>query len=48
MEQKEIRTDSFGTIYVSFWNSSDSWQIEVEMSDETNDIEEEESFDMSM
>ena len=48
LEQKEIRTDSFGTIYVSFWNSSDSWQIEVEMSDETNDIEEEESFDMSM
>ena len=48
MEQKEIRTDSFGTIYVSFWNSSDSWQIEVEMMDETNDIEEEESFDMSM
>ena len=38
----------FGTIYVSFWNSSDSWQIEVEMMDETNDIEEEESFDMSM
>ena len=48
MEQKEIRTDSFGTIYVSFWNSSDSWQIEVEMMDETNDIEEEESLDMSM
>ena len=35
-------------IYVSFWNPSDSWQIEVEMMDETNDIEEEESFDMSM
>ena len=48
IEQQEIKTDSFGTIYVSFWNSSDSWQIEVEMSDETNDIEEEESFDMSM
>ena len=47
-EQQEIKTDEFGTIYVSFWNSSDSWQIEVEMMDETNDIEEEESFDMSM
>ena len=47
-EQQEIKTDAFGTIYVSFWNSSDSWQIEVEMMDETNDIEEEESFDMSM
>ena len=47
-EQQEIKTDEFGTIYVSFWNSSDSWQIEVEMSDETNDIEEEENFDMSM
>ncbi len=46
-EQREIKTDAFGTIYVSFWNSSDSWQIEVEMMDETNDIEEEESFDMS-
>ena len=45
MEQKEIRTDSFGTIYVSFWNSSDSWQIEAEMTD-TADIEEEESLDM--
>ena len=48
IEQKEIKTDAFGTIYVSFWNSSDSWQIEVEMMDETNDIEQEESFDMSM
>ena len=47
-EQQEIKNDEFGTIYVSFWNPSDSWQIEVEMSDETNDIEEEESFDMSM
>ena len=47
-EQQEIKTDAFGTIYVSFWNPSDSWQIEVEMMDETNDIEEEESFDMSM
>ena len=47
-EQREIKTDEFGTIYVSFWNSSDSWQIEVEMMDETNDIEEEESFDISM
>ena len=47
-EQREIKTDAFGTIYVSFWNSSDSWKIEVEMMDETNDIEEEESFDMSM
>ena len=47
-EQREIKTDAFGTIFVSFWNSSDSWQIEVEMSDETNDIEKEESFDMSM
>ena len=47
-EQQEIKTDEFGTIYVSFWNSSDSWRIEVEMMDETNDIEEEESFDMSM
>ena len=45
-EQQEIKTDAFGTIYVSFWNSSDSWQIEVEMMDETNDIEEEESLDM--
>ena len=44
-EQKEIRTDAFGTIYVSFWNSSDSWQIEAEMTD-TADIEEEESLDM--
>jgi len=45
-EQREIKTDAFGTIYVRFWNSSDSWQIEVEMMDETNDIEEEESLDM--
>ncbi len=45
MEQKEIRTDAFGTIYVSFWNSSDSWQIEAEMTDAA-DIEEEESLDM--
>ncbi len=48
IEQQEIKTDEFGTIYVSFWNPSDSWQIEVEMMDEINDIEEEESFDMSM
>ena len=47
-EQREIKTDAFGTIYVSFWNFSDSWQIEVEMMDETNDIEEEENFDMLM
>ena len=46
-EQQEIKTDEFGTIYVSFWNPSDSWQIETEMTD-TADIEEEESFDMSM
>ena len=48
MEQKEICTDAFGTIYVSFWNSSDSWQIEAEMTDmtDTADIEEEESLDM--
>ena len=45
LEQKEIRTDAFGTIYVSFWNSSDSWHIEAEMTD-TADIEEEESLDM--
>ena len=32
-EQKEIRTDALGTIYVSFWNSSDSWLIETEMTD---------------
>ena len=44
-EQQEIKTDAFGTIYVSFWNSSDSWQIEAEMTD-TADIEEEESLDM--
>ena len=44
-EQQEIKTDEFGTIYVSFWNSSDSWQIEAEMTD-TADIEEEESLDM--
>ena len=48
IEQKEIKTDAFGTIYVSFWNSSDSWQIEAEMTDTTDtaDIEEEESLDM--
>ena len=46
-EQREIKTDAFGTIYVSFWNSSDSWHIEAEMTD-IADIEEEESFDMSM
>lgn len=44
IEQKEIKTDEFGTIYVSFWNPSDSWQIETEMTD-TADIEEE-SLDM--
>lgn len=46
-EQQEIKTDAFGTIYVSFWNSSDSWHIEAEMTDttETADIEEEESFE---
>jgi len=44
-EQREIKTDAFGTIYVSFWNSSDSWQIESEMTD-TADVEEEESLDM--
>jgi hypothetical protein len=47
-EQKEIRTEALGTIYVSFWNSSDSWQIETEMTDmtDTADIEEEESLDI--
>ena len=44
-EQKEIKTDAFGTIYVSFWNSSDSWKIETEMTN-TADIEEEDSLDM--
>ena len=44
-EQREIKTDAFGTICVSFWNFSDSWQIETEMPD-TADIEEEESLDM--
>lgn len=44
-EQREIKTDAFGMIYVSFWNSSDSWQIEAEMTD-TADTEEEESLDM--
>ena len=44
-EQREIKTDAFGTIYVSFWNSSDSWQIEAEMTDAA-DIEKEESLDM--
>ena len=44
-EQREIKTDAFGTIYVSFWNSSDSWHIEAEMTD-TADIEGEESLDM--
>ncbi len=48
LEQKEIRTDALGIIYVSFWNPSDSWQIEAEMTDTTDtaDIEEEESLDM--
>ena len=48
IEQREIKTDAFGTIYVSFWNSSDSWQIEAEMTGTTDtaDIEEEESLDM--
>ncbi len=48
IEQKEIKTDAFGTIYVSFWNPSDSWHIEAEMTDTTDtaDIEEEESLDM--
>jgi len=47
-EQREIKNDEFGTIYVSFWNSSDSWHIEAEMTDmtDTADIEEEESLDM--
>ena len=47
-EQREIKTDAFGTIYVSFWNPSDSWHIEAEMTDTTDtaDIEEEESLDM--
>lgn len=45
IEQKEIKTDAFGTIYVSFWNSSDSWQIEAEMTDAA-DIEEDENLDM--
>ena len=47
-EQKEIRTEALGTIYVSFWNPSDSWHIEAEMTDTTDtaDIEEEESLDM--
>ena len=44
-EQREIKTDALGTIYVSFWNSSDNWQIEAEMTD-TADIEEEENLDM--
>lgn len=48
IEQKEIKTDAFGTIYVRFWNSSDNWQIEAEMTDTTDtaDIEKEESLDM--
>ena len=47
-EQKEIKTDAFGTIYVSFWNPSDNWHIETEMTDTTDtaDIDEEESLDM--
>lgn len=44
-EQREICTDAFGQIYVNFWNSSDSWKIETEMTN-TADIEEEESLDM--
>lgn len=44
-EQREIKTDAFGTIYVSFWNSSDSWQIEAEMT-YTADIEAEENLDI--
>ena len=48
LEQQEIETESLGKIYVSFWNSSDDWQIEVEMMDEGEDIEEEESLDMTM
>ncbi|HOF68780.1 MAG TPA: hypothetical protein PLF24_04830 [Ruminococcus sp.] len=44
-EQQEIKTDAFSTIYVSFWNSSDSWHIEAEMTD-TADVEEEECLDM--
>lgn len=47
-EQQEITTDSLGKIYVSFWNSSDSWQIETEMMDECEDVEERESLDLTM
>ena len=47
-EQREIKTDALGPIYVSFWNPSDSWHIETEMTDTTDtaDIDEEESLDM--
>lgn len=47
-QRRKITTDAFSTIDVSFWNSSDSWQIETKMTDTTDtaDIEEEESLDI--
>ena len=29
LEQREIRTADYGEIYVSFWNSEDSWSLQT-------------------
>lgn len=47
-EQREIDTEQFGTVYVSFWNSSDDWRIQTEMQQSSTDVgfEEEEILTM--
>ncbi len=51
MEQHPIKTADYGEIYVSFWNSEDSWALQTaeEMSfEQTEDLSEEPQIDMTM
>ena len=51
MEQHSIKTVDYGEIYVSFWNSEDSWALQTaeEMGfEQTEDLSEEPEFEMTM
>ena len=51
MEQHPIKTADYGEIYVSFWNSEDSWALQTaeEMGfEQTEDLSEEPQIDMTM